>query len=155
MTAAELLAHPEFLAFCSLWEQDRRCPLVLGDWLRDRGLDGHGAGADWAATYRDRRQYDGFGRATGRRCGPCPWSTTALREWAWFAPLGFPDAARIPAAVLAAAVKLGDMPDFVDGYSDAVYYRTFPAAVAGFLCGWAVAGHRYKTRGRTGGKRAV
>ena len=41
-------ARPEFLAFCGHWEAGGICPLVLADWLRDRGLDSYADAAAWA-----------------------------------------------------------------------------------------------------------
>lgn len=73
-----LLTDPDFLAFCAVWKTGWRCPLGLGDWLRDRGLDALGRGADWAATVPDRLT----GRETVPQVGPTPfWWTQTGAGW--------------------------------------------------------------------------
>jgi exodeoxyribonuclease V len=49
MTARDYLAHPEFVAFCRYWQEATCCPLPFADWLIERDLPGHGAGAWYAA----------------------------------------------------------------------------------------------------------
>ena len=56
--ASDLLTHPDFLALCRWWESNYRCPLPMGDFLREQGLETQAAVADWCFGYRDRPLYN-------------------------------------------------------------------------------------------------
>lgn len=62
MTAAELYEHDAgFRGFLAVWDENRRCPLELVDYLLDRDMTGPAECARWCATYRDRSPYDPAG----------------------------------------------------------------------------------------------
>lgn len=49
MTARELYdTDPGFRGFLACWDEDRRCPLELVDYLLDRGMDSQAEAARWA-----------------------------------------------------------------------------------------------------------
>lgn len=54
LTCKELLTDTEFLALCEHWKKDNRAPLVLPDWLREKGLWEQAYVAEWAVTTPDR-----------------------------------------------------------------------------------------------------
>jgi hypothetical protein len=132
-TLAELLAspvaaHPEFLAFCGHWESGGVCPLVLADWLQDRGLDGPADRAAWAsasgacpASYGDRLTrfalYDSDGTPLG----------VVARPWLW-GGLPADDLARLPRT--ACACVAGDYAKFP---TRPHAYPTFAAAAIALL----------------------
>jgi hypothetical protein len=60
---------PTFQALIRCWIKDKRCPLVMGDYLREQNMEAPALAADWAATYRDQRA---FGWDWGVNCGPYP-----------------------------------------------------------------------------------
>jgi hypothetical protein len=72
------MGDTDFIALLRCWENDKRCPLPLGDLLRERGLESAGRAADWANTYRDRKM---FGK--GYDCGPYPMKTGKGFFWHW------------------------------------------------------------------------
>lgn len=54
--AVELLAEPEFVAFCEVWKNDadRHCPAPLIDWLLERGYELEADAARWAVGAKKR-----------------------------------------------------------------------------------------------------
>lgn len=58
MTATELYqTDPEFQALIQCWIADKRCPIPMADYLRERGLEGQAEAAEWAAWKEDRQQF--------------------------------------------------------------------------------------------------
>lgn len=58
MTAAALYeTDSDFRALIQCWIDNRRCPLPMADYLRERGLEGQAEAAEWAAWEPDRREY--------------------------------------------------------------------------------------------------
>ena len=49
MTDADLLAHPEFLAACSQWQETGRALPYFADWFADRGMEEYAAAWEWAS----------------------------------------------------------------------------------------------------------
>lgn len=85
MTAAELYATDAgFRGFLAVWDQNRRCPLELVDYLLDRGMESQAECARWAATEPDREVYNPK-KANGERegnCGPYP-GMSGDAYWYW------------------------------------------------------------------------
>lgn len=57
MTESELAAHPEFLAFCDIWQRDEWCPYPLIDWFMDRDEERMAEAARWAYEMPERSGY--------------------------------------------------------------------------------------------------
>ena len=73
LTASELYGiSSEFKAFLQLWDQERRCPIPLVDWLLEMGLDRAAEAARWAATKEDRPVYLPQYGERDSCCGPYP-----------------------------------------------------------------------------------
>lgn len=64
LTCAALYEYDlTFRAGIATWVAERRCPIALGDFLREQGLDAAADCADWAATEPDRgirKPFDGM-----------------------------------------------------------------------------------------------
>ena len=133
MTAADLLMDPEFLAFCSIWERDGRCPLVFADWLRDRGLDGQADGAGWAATEPKIRKCGDFGQLIGPSPMPVNPERWSGGKWAWFGKPFTQTADEIPGDIY----RL--MTGWLEKSPDGASFRTFSDSIAAFLDAWALA----------------
>jgi hypothetical protein len=81
-TAAELLTHPDFLAFCACWERDRRIPIGMPDWLREQGADEQAKVADWCLNEPNRTDTNDY-EIRRRKSGPSP--TYDKHDcWGWF-----------------------------------------------------------------------
>ncbi len=105
LTCAALYEYDlTFQCAIAKWVADRRCPIALGDYLQENGLDAAADCARWCATEPERRVMSPC-RDIGERdtpCGPFPTLNRGkIPEWvwpihyqgsAWFAssiPLGF------------------------------------------------------------------
>ena len=85
MTATDLLACPTFLSLCACWERDRRCPLVMPDYLREQGLEECVPAAEWCVSEPDRPMY-----RNGEKCaGPYPLEDGGGWMW-WVRARGLP-----------------------------------------------------------------
>lgn len=51
LTVEELVADEVFVALCNTWQAERHCPLVMPDYLRDRGCDRAAMVATWAVNH--------------------------------------------------------------------------------------------------------
>lgn len=75
MTATELYdVDPDLRTLLDLWLDDRRAPLVLADYLRDRDMWAQGDCARWCHETPDRQVFSplyNFGERGGA-CGPFP-----------------------------------------------------------------------------------
>lgn len=78
--AEDLMYDAEFKGFLLCWQRDKRAPIGLADWLRERDLHAQGLVADWAASAADRPSFskrrDGDGRF-----GPTPLEWSTGYEW--------------------------------------------------------------------------
>ncbi len=75
LTCTALYAYDDvFRSAIAKWVADRRCPIELADYLRERELHAAADCAEWCATEPDRDVYDPLlehGEAPGF-CGPFP-----------------------------------------------------------------------------------
>lgn len=69
----------DFRSMLALWDEHRRCPLPLVDYLLDRGLERQAEACRWAATEPDRPVWSFCDRATG----PFPTTSTGHVYWCW------------------------------------------------------------------------
>lgn len=76
---AWLLTDPEYKAQCHYWQDKKRCPLILPDWLRERGLETEADVAQWAVDCPNRR-LEPEGPV---RYGPTPYKTSGVCSWVW------------------------------------------------------------------------
>lgn len=133
MTAADLLTDERFLWACREWEAAGRCPIQLADYLRELGLEGQAAGAEWAALEPDRHG--------GREFFDGP-------EWGGIRPDGWrawhpersdfgPKRSVIPDEVYNALTGFTYELPHTRGYD--VGFAFHPEAIAAFLDAWATA----------------
>ena len=87
MTAHTLYeTDADFRTLIQLWIRDKRCPLVMADYLRECGLPLVAAGAEWASWEKELDQFPLWGTDVKYRAGPYPNSkTTEPQEgYYWF-----------------------------------------------------------------------
>lgn len=85
MTATELYEQDaHFRGFLQAWDEDRRCPYPLADWLTDHYPDmiGPAKCARWCATQPDRPVWMPLDCEKKTPCGPYP----AYGMWWFFVP---------------------------------------------------------------------
>ncbi len=77
----------EFQSAIAKWVADRRCPIQLGDYLQELGLDSAADCARWAASEPDRRVMSNPATMHGELggiCGPFPaCNVTPNPQWCW------------------------------------------------------------------------
>lgn len=86
---------PGFRGFLACWDEDRRCPLELVDYLLDRGMGAQAECARWAAETPDRpvlSAYVSCGERPGI-CGPYPMmhnerNSNGFYGWWWGIGMG-------------------------------------------------------------------
>lgn len=88
MTARELYeCDPGFRGFLAKWDEDRRCPFPLEDYLRDRDMHSQADCAKWATEEKDRPVYHPNKEIErGGLCGPYPTTHYAIGsnvQWFW------------------------------------------------------------------------
>lgn len=116
MNASDYLADPEFLALCAIWKEKSRCPLVFGDWLRDRELWEQGKRSDWAVSEPDRPLFE----EPRNKIGPTP-KLASGGDWHWYPTPKVIDADDLPGTIYSPEGELLNKA------------RTFPEAIAVFL----------------------
>jgi hypothetical protein len=81
VTAAELFdTDADFRALLQCWIDNRRCPLPMADYLRERGLEGQAEAAEWAAW--GVRQVSGDGVEMDVECY-CFVRYSEFTSWWW------------------------------------------------------------------------
>jgi hypothetical protein len=90
ISVAEVQHHVEFNAFVAYWQRDRRCPIALADWLRERDYDSQSLAALAAATspdlppsscYTDYTDYIYYSKFSS---GPSPSRSVQQNCWQWY-----------------------------------------------------------------------
>lgn len=93
MTATELhQTDPDFQALIQCWIADKRCPIPMADYLRERGLEGQAEAVEWAAWKEDRPQF-----MADYKAGPYP-NENGDGRYYWYFPAseeGSADAVRV------------------------------------------------------------
>ncbi len=114
MSEAELLASPDFLAWCRAWEEERWCPAQFADWCLDCDFQQGYEACVWAHEKEER--WGGWREhRTSRVCPSIESSGEGRGRWYWLENFGNLFASDVPTG----------------GPSD--YFPTFPAAIAYYL----------------------
>lgn len=90
-SAVELYAvSGEFRALIAYWDQHRRCPLPLVDFLLEHGLESQADVCRWAAAEEERPVSAPTTGERGGKCGPYPTKSSMPSEvggyWYWNGP---------------------------------------------------------------------
>lgn len=147
MTAKELYeVDSEFRSMIDLWVQNRRCPLIAADKLRECGLDGQAQCADWCSWEMTKQQYVGDGQEF--KCGPFPSvgqeksnTTVPDGKWYWFAfdLRGYDDEDVSHANVIPTALAKYVQVVFQSEWYSNGYHNTVEDALLSLLDGYAAA----------------
>lgn len=82
MTESELLASPDFIAWCRVWEKDRHCPLPFADWALENVGELAFEACVWAHEKEERK---------GHRVNPglvYAWVSIRSHDWGcWNVPI--------------------------------------------------------------------
>lgn len=126
--AADLLNHPQFIGFCEWWRTHSHCPMPLGDFLRDEGLEEQAAVADWAYRYPKRPVFNRKRDSEVSHLTPYKWHD----GWAWIAQ-------RIPSGLSSRTPEPDSCADELPNCPDEVWlvfrdsHFTFAQAIAFLL----------------------
>lgn len=114
-----------------LWETSGRCPAWLGAALRNYGLPGHAAGAEWAAAEPDRGTLIKGGKPDDQLGGINPLPFQGGWVWEHDDNPAMLVRCKLPSDVFAKLL------DSIENHYAWLKYPTHAAAVSSFLEAWA------------------
>lgn len=119
MTESELLASPDFLAWCRVWEEELHCPLPMADWALENVGELAFEACVWAHEKEER--YDPWDDRLTGRVYPRRQSGSKTGKFVWWS---LTDVSQ---------EQNDDVPIIYDYHPNTTFHSTFPAAIAYYL----------------------